>query len=571
MVRVEAGGFCWQVAPGCQHLLFGPDGLRLNEWLHAGSAHVVKHGPHRTVYRVALPGLHFHLKHYRLPDLRAWLRQLIRPAKARMEFDRALAVAARQVPTIVPVALGERLRGGSLRDSFLITHSLENAESVSDFIEKTLPQCDTSRRSRLAQRLATALGEFVARLHDAGIVHQDLHAANLLVRVEPGDWPSLHLIDLHAVDVGRPLGWPASRNNLVMLNRWFVLRVGRTDRCRFWRGYCKARQQVRGSWLTGRRRIDLAAAHLPEVNDLARDLEERTWRSNLRFWDHRDQRCQESNRHYNVLRAGSIKGFSVHELDAGSISEMLADPDRVFTQPDVILLKNSRSSTVAEFDLTLSGKPRRVIYKRFRVTSKWDPLAALLRPTPALRSWIFGQGLRERCLRTAHPLAMLHRRRSGLCYEGYLLTEKIPDAVDLHRYLGSLVELPHPERRRRLHDCIYQVACLIRDLHRRQIAHRDLKAGNILMFGDQPWLIDLVGLSLYRKIPEQRRMLNLARLHVSACQHPELNRSDKLRFLRTYMQWGLHGRAGWKIWWRTIAAATQRKIERNQRSGRPLG
>jgi tRNA A-37 threonylcarbamoyl transferase component Bud32 len=570
MLRVEAGGFRWHVAPGCQQLLFGPDGLRLDEWLRGGLAQVVKHGPHRTVYRVALPGLHVHLKHYRLADLRAWLRQLLRPAKARIEFERALAVAARQVPTIVPVALGERLRGGSLRDSFLITHSLENTESVSDFIEKTLPQCAAPRRVRLAHRLATALGQFVARLHDAGIVHQDLHAANLLVRVEPGDWPSLHLIDLHAVDVRRPLAWAASRGNLVMLNRWFVLRVSRTDRYRFWRAYCRARGEVRGCWLTGRR-IPLHTWRRPEVSDLARDLEVRTWRSNLRFWDHRDQRCQERNRRYDIIRTAAMRGFAVHDVAKSALTKFLSDPDAPFQQPGTILLKASRSSNVAEFDLPIHDRPRPVIYKRFRITSRWDSWVALLRRTPTIRSWIFGHGLLERCLPTARPLAMFHRHRAGLACEGYLLTEKIIDAADLHQYLESLAALPAFERRRRLHHTIEQIARLIRDLHQRQIAHRDLKAGNILIAKERPWLIDLVGLSLHRRLPAQRRMQNLTRLHVSACQHSGLTRTDKLRFLATYLQWGLHGRAGWKTWWRTIETATRRKIERNRRRGRPLG
>ena len=49
-----------------------------------------------------------------------------------------------------------------------------------------------------------------------------------------------------------------------------------------------------------------------------------------------------------------------------------------------------------------------------------------------------------------------------------------------------------------------------------------------------------------------------------------LTRSDRVRFLRVYLQWGLRGRGNWKAWWRAIAAATADKVVRNQRSGRPL-
>src|SRR5437773_8993954 len=167
LVEVTAGGVRWQVHPKCHAQLIGPQGLRLDDWLRAGQAHVVKNGPHRTVYRVTLPDLSFYLKHYRLHDTRAWLRELVRPSKARMEHDRALAVAACRVPTVSPLALGERCEKQGPDDSFLITRSLDETESLSGFIEATLPQFDRLRQARVRQRLGVELGGLIARMHDA--------------------------------------------------------------------------------------------------------------------------------------------------------------------------------------------------------------------------------------------------------------------------------------------------------------------------------------------------------------------------------------------------------------------
>jgi tRNA A-37 threonylcarbamoyl transferase component Bud32 len=571
LTEVTSGGIRWQVLPEWRHLLFGPQGLRLDEWLRAGLAHVVKNGPHRTVYRVALPGLCIYLKHHRLPDLRAWLRQLVRPAKARMEFDRALAVAARRVATVCPVALGERCNGSGPSESFLITQGLEDTESLSDFIEKTFPRYEPRRQTRLRPRLATALGEFIAQLHDAGIVHKDLHAANLLIRLGPGDCPRLYLIDLHDVSLGQALSWRASRENLVMLNRWFALRASRTDRYRFWRAYCQARRRMRGRWPGGAcYQLGLTAANGLAFRDSARDLERRTWRSNLRFWRHRDRRCLVTNRYYYRLQSEAVVGCALRDLDPGVMASLLTDPDAPFRQPGVIFLKNSRSSTVVEFDLPAGGIVRRVIYKRFCVTAWSDPWLSLLRRSPALRSWINGHGLRERCLTTARPLAVFHRRRGLLAYEGYLLTEKIAGGEDLHRFLAGLAEKEESERRRTLRRCLEQVARLVCELHRRQVSHRDLKAANVLVNSEAVWLIDLVGMAPYRKLSRRRRVQNLARLHASFHRCPHLSRTDKLRFLRIYLQWGLLGREGWKGWWREVSTATQSKIQQNIRNGRPL-
>src|SRR5262249_10239455 len=77
------------LAPAYRDLL--PDGLP-DELESVGT---VKNGPHRTVERVEVAGVAAFWKHCRLLGLRGWLRQGLRPPKAKIEFDKALALAAR--------------------------------------------------------------------------------------------------------------------------------------------------------------------------------------------------------------------------------------------------------------------------------------------------------------------------------------------------------------------------------------------------------------------------------------------------------------------------------------------
>jgi hypothetical protein len=308
--------------------------------------------------------------------------------------------------------------------------------------------------------------------------------------------------------------------------------------------------------------------------DVAHDLEIRTWQSNLKFWRRRDRRCLASNRYYQRVRSPVAVGHATRDLDPDLVAALLADPDGPFCRSGERVFKDSASSTVIELDGTTHRHPAPLIYKRFRVTTWTDPWTALVRRSPALRSWLFGQGLRERLLPTARPLMVLHRRRFGLCREGYLLTEKILDAIDLHQAAKRLTAYSSHEHRLALRRLIEQAGQLVRDLHRRNLAHRDLKAANVLVqdpLGDcKLWFIDLAGVSRHRKLSLARRVQNLARLHASFHRNPALTRTDKLRFLRVYLQWGLLGRGGWKRWWRKIDRATQAKVQRNLRSGRPL-
>jgi hypothetical protein len=236
---------------------------------------------------------------------------------------------------------------------------------------------------------------------------------------------------------------------------------------------------------------------------------------------------------------------------------------------------------VIEIDLV--GRP--VIYKRLAVTAWSDPLTALVRPTPAMRSYVMGHALRLRGLPTPRPLAVWHRRRLGLCAEGYLLQEKVPGAVGLAEFVRRMVDEGSTASRRRLIALIEQLARLVRSLHGWGLSHRDLKAANVLVSpqawrmgprglcesepdgADHAWFVDLVGVRKHRRLSCARKVQNLARLNASFLDKRGVNRPARLRFLLRYL--GADATA-WKDWWRQVDAATRAKVERNRRLGRPL-
>lgn len=512
------------------------DGIRPHDWI-SGTAVPVKNGPYRAVYRLHGPTFDVHVKQNRTVGLRSFARELLRPVKARREFELAAELTRRGIPTPRPLAWGVESRGPGA--SWLVTETVADAEPLLAVLARPLTPA-------VRQTLARELGALLARLHEAGVVHRDIHPGNVLVSCAGGN-PRLWLIDLHAVSLGLPCSWSQRRDNLVVFNRFFILRASRSDRLRFWTSYRQHSPQ-----------------QLDAPGQMARELEVATWTSNQQFWLSRDRRCRGTNRYFRQFKNGAISGHVVADFSITT----LADPDALFADPSAVSLKDGRSSSVVRCQLD----ERDVVLKRFNVVDARDPWTALVRPTAALRSWVFGHGLCERGLPTARPLALLQRRRGGLTREEYLLTEFLPGTVELSDFVQRLSTGPRTivELRERMH----ALARLIRQMHRRGLSHRDLKAANLLTSdrsGDPRfWFIDLVGVRRHRRVGGRRKVQNLARLHASFVGQPLLTRTEKLRFLRSYLEVGIRGKSGWKDWWRKIDSATRAKQARNAKSGRPL-
>ena len=554
LLRLTAGsrtdeGWHWHMLPAGAALLGEPDPVR---WRAEGRVIMLKTGLQRDIERIELTGGAVVVKTCRVNGTRAWWREVFRGPKAKLEFDHARALQARGLAVAEPLAwarAGRFFPGTSIVVSRLaegvplqVFLSRESGWSFDDGLSAKPPIHTLAGSARL--RFARELGSTLARMHEAGVAHPDPHPGNLLVHFANGR-PDFTLIDLHALRLGSPLPWASSLENLILFNRYFQLRATRAERLAFWRAY-----------VTGRHSLDTT-----DADARAKEAERRTLMSNARFWTSRLDRYRKNNRQYRRVDTEEVFGHAVRELPETFLERLLADPDAPFADPSFRVLKDSRSSTVIEYPVPTPTGIAIAIYKRFRVKSSLALLKNGLRSSAALRSWDYGHNLLDRGLPTARPLLVLHRRRYGMPAEGYLLTERVPSARELDVAVAA-------GPRRAWFDSLGR---LIRDMHEKQVAHRDLKAANILMSGDQPVLIDLVGVEPGQPVARAIRIKNLARLNASFLRSPFITRTDRLRFLRAYLTWGLHGRADWKDWWTGVARATLAKVEKNRRTGRVLG
>ncbi len=143
----------------------------------------------------------------------AALRRRIFGSKARHELALAEALAARGVPTPVPLAAGEERGGLALRSDALLVALLPGVSDLRVlWREVAVPPAEL-------RALAIALGLLSRRAFDAGVFQDDFAPNNFLVR--RGNPPALWLIDFERAELRRRVTPSARRWMLSKLVREF--------------------------------------------------------------------------------------------------------------------------------------------------------------------------------------------------------------------------------------------------------------------------------------------------------------------------------------------------------------
>ncbi len=360
-----------------------PQGLRLDEWRQEGRLTTIKSGRQRVVYRVDLPEGPLYIKHFLVPDRARKYRQWVRRGKGRNEGRRSQFLASIGVPTITPVALGEQRKRKFLFENYLVTLGIRDATPLDDFVEIRLPEIPEPSHSRIRRELAKSLATMTARLHNAGLLHQDFHPGNVLVRFTSETAPELVMIDLDALRRSQNVTWKVARQNLALLNHFFWQRSSRTDRFRFLKAYLKGRNETP-----------------PDVGRVAQQIEGSTRLWAERLWQRWGRRCGTSNKYFETYSTISAWAVASRDLNPEVMHALLDDPDGPFRAPGTRIVKDSRTTTVAEMTMLVNDRPTLVMYKRFNRKKLLDPVFAVFRPTRA--------GARGRLRSTCKAAAFRH-------------------------------------------------------------------------------------------------------------------------------------------------------------------
>ncbi|RFA30110.1 hypothetical protein CAI21_07885 [Alkalilimnicola ehrlichii] len=170
-----------------------------------------------------------------------------------------------------------------------------------------------------------------------------------------------------------------------------------------------------------------------------------------------------------------------HEKAGDAFKEVISknadDPFRLASE----FFKTHARSTVAKAEV--AGEP--VIIKRFNVVDWSSRLKRVLGPSLALRSWRNAELILNLGIKTPYPLARIEAKEGWLTPCPILVFEYAEGIAADEYFADPSIGRAAKER------VALRLAQSISYLHSAGYAHRDLKGKNVLIYNEEPWIIDL--------------------------------------------------------------------------------
>lgn len=446
-----------------------------------------------------------------------------------------LASEAAGIPCVRPVALGIRREGGLVTETILVTEHPAGAMTLEEALE-------APDAARMVRDGGSAFARFVAALHEAGIRLNGYCPGALLVVM--GDrTPRFHLGADSRASLTRGLLPGARVDDLVSLGAAFRGRSTRASRMRFFRSYVPG--------------LALLEDHFRSYCGV---IEERSARRLERVLRRRPRQWLGNNQSFRRVRTLRSTGHTVRLSAPLSTGFLGASGEATLAQPGATLVKSDETSTVWRQPLDLVDSRLTIFVKHYQRRKLLAPVWDLFRGSRARRGWCMSNGLLDRGLGAARPLAMMDRRWLFFPVESWLVTEEAAGALRLSEFAEHELAGFSPAIRRRL---IRRLAEWVRRLHQSGCSARDLKPNNVLVRRkDDDFeivVVDFDGMRMRGRVPDAIRARDVARLTVGLTA-PAVHQSDRLRFLVHYLGPEGRSRDRRRQWWGLIGRWAQRRV-----------
>lgn len=532
-VQFHIDGFSWLVLEGYQDEILS---VSRSGWKNS---RLLRATPHRCALWVNGKRHPLFVKRFYHRGIWGLLKIFLRNSASR-EWSALREAQGRGLPLPRPVAWGQRGRILK-RGGFLVTEFLEGAVPAGNYLFG--PGKPIGKKRAEAIRKVALL---IRRAHDAGMYDRDIHLGNILVRVGK-ETMELFLIDLQRVDFLRSHAMQVRWKNLAVLHGGCV-EARLTDRLRFLKAYLSAPFPI--------------SSDIPRL--IAR-LDKEGLRHRFRIWRTRKKRCLYENREFVQVGWTKFSGFVRRDRWDENLRRLLSSPERLLSQTGVRMSKDSRATMTGLLPL-----PGGALYvRRYNYQGLGYVLKHLCRSSPGRRFWIAANSLRMRGIPVPLPVAYVERRRFQVLLESYVICEAVNGVtIAIHFHRGLVQSSTLQEKR----SVIGELALFLRKMHEKGVSYGNLKGPNIMVRREFSgryclFLADLEGVRL-GAVSWRKRVKDLAWLARELHDHPAVTRSDRLRFLKTYLPTRKEEQ-GKKLWQSVAKLMAKASWQKEQRAVRP--
>ena len=316
---------------------------------------------------------------------------------------------------------------------------------------------------KVKRNLIGKLMGILAKMHQAGIKHLDLHLNNFLIKND-----EIYTIDGTSIKWNKnslPLKMGDRINNLALLFAQFTIPdyIIVSD---LYAEYVKA-------------------SGFKDTKDILHKLQLRIKR--WRKWRIKNYLRLNSKEYSELICGKSFTRFMLckRAYDTPAMTAFLDDPDRIINDPKSLFLKKGNSSTVIRIKIDQHD----LVVKRYNIKNIRHRLRRFLRPSRATHSWQSAHLLLMIGIATPMPVAMLERRFGYFRSKAYYVYEHIdgPNAIDFFND-GSLQQKRNVAKR---------ISDIFKILAIAKISHQDMKGTNIIIHQKFPVLVDLDAMCMH--------------------------------------------------------------------------
>ncbi|WP_155309205.1 lipopolysaccharide kinase InaA family protein [Desulfosarcina ovata] len=397
-------------------------------------------------------------------------------------------IAGKKMLDSANIATAEIVYSGSTiegRIKVVIFEYIHPSKMLSDVL---LSDQDSNRYHEYLKKLV----KLIARFHEAGIIHSDLHLDNFLVKEK-----ILYAIDGSSMkkgNMGFPLGTKKSLRNLAVifaqLNIQDMALLKELVDIYFSVRFLKSKER---SEIFLKKSID-KRRRIVSKGYLKKNYREST-----------ETVCRKS-----------FSSFVLCKRDhyTKSMESFLGNPDIAFDSPEMIMLKNGNSTTVVR--LTVDGMD--LVIKRYNAKNIFRGFRHAFKKSYADRSWGAAHYLINNGIKTARPIAMKEMRIGPFRGKSYLVCEYI-DGINA---LDYFIDPAFKDKK----IMAQKVVGIFNQLELLRVRHGDMKATNILIYYNNPYLIDLDSMVIYKNnvLSNRAHRKDVDRFMRNWSEHPKIKK-----------------------------------------------